>query len=139
VLFLASEGIPAVATFGASVSDDQIRFLRKCQQGIKIAPDNDSPGEKFLEHLTEGLERYIPLWHIEPPEGEGEDIGDMTPAGAMGFSKFTRAEEAEVLSPNQHKAAQDELHRLGKTSARGLSEFERQSLKIALESTEESC
>lgn len=40
--------------------------------------------------------------------------------------KFTKAEKAEVLSPEAHKAAQEALRKLGKTSARDLTDDERE-------------
>lgn len=46
----------------------------------------------------------------------------------MGFIKHTVVEDTKVLSPAQHKAAQDALRRLGKTSARDLSEDQRTAL-----------
>lgn len=51
----------------------------------------------------------------------------------MGFRKFTGVEKSEILSPDQHRAVEDELHRLGKTSAKDLSVEERESLNIALD------
>lgn len=46
----------------------------------------------------------------------------------MGFRKHTQAEKIEVLSPEEHKQVQEELHFLGKTSARDLSEEDRQEI-----------
>lgn len=48
----------------------------------------------------------------------------------MGFTKYQKAESAQVLPPEEQKAISDNLHSLGKTSARDLSEEER---KIALD------
>lgn len=42
--------------------------------------------------------------------------------------KYTKAESSDVLSPEQHKAVEGELHRIGKTSAQELTEDERQAL-----------
>lgn len=77
VLFLASEGIPAVATFGSSVTNDQLRWLRGLQQGVIIAADNDKAGDKFERLLVEGLERYITVKTIERVPGSGGDLGDL--------------------------------------------------------------
>jgi DNA primase len=77
VLFLASHGYPAVATFGSSVSDEQKRLLRLCQQGVILAPDNDAPGKKWLNDLQTYLERYVPVKVIETVPGEGADLGDL--------------------------------------------------------------
>jgi len=77
VLFLASNGYPAVATFGASVTKDQILCLRRLQQGVILAPDNDKAGDKFERILTEGLERYIDLRVAERVPDDGADLGDL--------------------------------------------------------------
>lgn len=47
--------------------------------------------------------------------------------------KFTRSEKTEVLSPEAHKKIEDELHKLGKTSAQGLSKEEREKLADGLD------
>jgi hypothetical protein len=52
----------------------------------------------------------------------------------MAFRKFTRSEEVEVLSPEQHQAAGSALNEMGKTSASQLSESEKESFNIALQS-----
>lgn len=77
VLFLASCQIPAVATFGSNVADEQMRLLRRCQQGVIVAPDNDDPGRKFGRQLVRGLERYVKVRMCEPVPGEGADLGDL--------------------------------------------------------------
>lgn len=79
VLALMSRGIPAMATFGSNLSQEHIRLLRRCINGITIAPDNDDAGAKYVDALYEGLERYIPL-KLTPRVGEpnsGGDLGDL--------------------------------------------------------------
>lgn len=44
----------------------------------------------------------------------------------MGITKYTATEKAEVLSPEKHRTVEAELHRIGKTSARDLTDEERQ-------------
>lgn len=51
------------------------------------------------------------------------------------MKKYTRTEKAEVLSPEQHKVAQDELEKVGKTSASELSDEERNRFDSALRAT----
>lgn len=46
----------------------------------------------------------------------------------MTMQKFTQAEQAEVLTPEEHKNVEEGLHSLGKTSARDLSDEERKSI-----------
>ena len=65
VLFLASLGIPAVATFGANVSNEQLVILRAIQNGIILAPDEGQAGEVWRQTLTQYLERYIPVMEME--------------------------------------------------------------------------
>jgi hypothetical protein len=77
VLFLLSHGYPAVATFGGSVTPEQVRLLRVCHQGVIVAPDNDHPGEKFEEILVSGLERFVDVRLCERVPGEGSDLGDL--------------------------------------------------------------
>ncbi len=55
------------------------------------------------------------------------------------MKKYTNAEsKPQVLSPEQHQAAQDTLHKMGKTSAQDLSASERADLRVSLEETQES-
>lgn len=86
VLFLASLGIPAISTFGSNVSSGQIRLLRKCQQGLVLAPDNDSAGRKWIQDdrsdhvpLAEALARYVPVQVtlFVGADGEGGDLGNL--------------------------------------------------------------
>jgi len=65
VLYLASLNIPAVATFGATVSKEQMKLLRSCQQGVILARDNDIAGCKWRNDLVSYLERYIPVMEME--------------------------------------------------------------------------
>lgn len=54
----------------------------------------------------------------------------------MGFTKTTQAEKTEVLSPAQHKAAEDALKRLGQPSAQGLSKSARAALSDSIDSAQ---
>jgi hypothetical protein len=107
-LFLISVGVPAVATYGSDVTDEQIRLLRKCQQGLILAPDNDAPGRKWLKSperkkwergepavpLAERLARFIPL-AVTAPIGEldsGGDLGDLVGDEAELLRVLTDAE-----------------------------------------------
>jgi hypothetical protein len=91
-LFLESLGIPAVATFGSTLSQEQIRLLRKCQQGLVLARDNDPPGEKWVkdnrldhEPLAAQLERFVPLQIALTigPKDKGGDLGDLVGEGDL--------------------------------------------------------
>lgn len=51
------------------------------------------------------------------------------------MKKYTRSEKTEVLTPEQHDRAQEELAKVGKTSARELSQEERKEFDAALHSS----
>jgi DNA primase len=79
-LYLQSLGFPSMAVFGASVTPEQFKLLRACQQGIILAPDNDKPGIKFLSKAMEyRLDRYVPTYFCDPvgEEGSGDDLADL--------------------------------------------------------------
>lgn len=78
-LFLLSEGHSAIATFGGGIKPEQIRHLRCFQQGVILAPDNDSVGTKWASALTKELEQFIPLYQLPMVDGEGADLGDLSP------------------------------------------------------------
>lgn len=89
-LFLWSAGLPATATFGADVKEEQLRLLRGFQAGVAFGPDNDQAGRwwvngrysgqgrKLRAPLAEYLEDYVPVWVVDPPRHrEGADLGDL--------------------------------------------------------------
>lgn len=78
-LFLLSEGYPAIATFGSQITPAQLRLLRGFQSGVLLARDNDEAGRKWLQTATEYLERYIKVLHIPTVNGEGADLGELSP------------------------------------------------------------
>ena len=112
VLFLRSIGYPAVATFGAEASAEQMRLLRRFSQGVVLAPDNDKPGRRWvsltedeIRHgskrvvLAEYLSRLMPVKVIEPV-GEldsGNDLGDLLSEGLEFATRAVRClyEDAE--------------------------------------------
>ena len=79
VLVCATNGIPAMATFGSNINDTQMKYLRGCVRGLIIAPDNDGPGAKYVDALYEGLDRFVPLKMAEPvgEPDSGDDLGDL--------------------------------------------------------------
>ena len=76
-LKLISADYSAIATFGSNINDEQITYLRRFSEGVILAPDNDSPGQKWLDALFKGLSPYIPVYRVGIVEGEGADIGDL--------------------------------------------------------------
>jgi DNA primase len=79
-LFLITEGYPAIATFGAELTNAQLVQLRGFVKGIILAPDNDGGGAKFLATAKDYLSAYIPLLQIEPVKGAKSDLGDLSAA-----------------------------------------------------------
>ena len=65
VLYLASLNIPAIATFGATVSKEQLQLMRGFQQGIVLAQDNDEAGNQWRSRITSSLDKYVPIMEIE--------------------------------------------------------------------------
>lgn len=153
VLYLASLNIPAVATFGATVSDEQMQMLRGCQHGVVLAQDNDQAGDKWRNNLVEYLDRYIPVSEMEI--AWDDDIGETrmveNPEVTIGLyndpifvqilhliymRKYTGVEKTEVVSPQGHKKIFDSLRRVGKRNFQQLSEDERKEVTSFLESDE---
>lgn len=83
-LFVVGCGWPAVATFGAKPTPDQLKLLRRFQQGVIIAPDNDKPGVQALVTMADYLEGFIPVSYVEPE-------------GQVGFDLMDRQHEEDVL------------------------------------------
>jgi hypothetical protein len=83
VLWLASCDVPAVASFGAKITPAQMRLLRRFQQGVVIAPDNDGPGRNFATLISEYLEPFVPVYQCDPVQikgiNDGCDLGDLAP------------------------------------------------------------
>jgi hypothetical protein len=75
---LASLGVfGGVSTFGASVSDDQIRLMKAADKLI-IAMDNDAAGKKASSDLLERTRKEgMECWFLNYQGTEHKDIGDM--------------------------------------------------------------
>ena len=75
---LASLGVfGGVSTFGASVSDDQIRLMKAADKLI-IAMDNDAAGKKAsLDLLERTRKEGMECWFLNYQGTEHKDIGDM--------------------------------------------------------------
>ena len=80
-IFLRGAGFPSVATFGSSVNKAQMRLLRRFSEGVILAPDNDSAGEKWLAANTDYLKRFTRVWHLPYVDSKpGADVGDIRSA-----------------------------------------------------------
>ena len=75
---LASLGVfGGVSTFGASVSDDQIRLMKAADKLI-IAMDNDAAGKKASADLLERTRKEgMECWFLNYQGSDYKDIGDM--------------------------------------------------------------
>lgn len=82
-LFVMSHGYPAVAYFGGDqLKPQQLRLLRRFQQGVILAPDNDKTGERFVKSSVEYLERFIPVSVVDMSTTEPKsDLGDFAKHG----------------------------------------------------------
>lgn len=94
VQFLKSSFLSAVATFGALVSEEQLRLLRRFQNGVILARDNDPAGETWLHECTEYLQRYIPVYHAPVVPGDNSDLGDLAPDHEELYAYLMRATPA---------------------------------------------
>lgn len=80
-LYIVGLGWPAVATFGATVTPQQLKLLRRFQQGVILAPDCDKPGVEALVKTADYLEGFIPVSYVDPEGSTGDDLLDRGVAG----------------------------------------------------------
>jgi DNA primase len=66
-------GIPAVATLGAGISNEQIELLRRSFDDIVIIPDNDDAGESMYRKML----KLIPYAQVLPLSGV-KDVGELS-------------------------------------------------------------
>lgn len=76
-VYLFQVGYPAVATFGAQVTDEQIRLLRSFSWGVTLAFDNDSAGKTACETVGDRLRKTIPVHIISQSGADKEDLNDL--------------------------------------------------------------
>lgn len=76
---LLSSGYSSMATFGASVTDRQIKKLRAFDH-IILSYDNDEAGNKAVTHLVKGLEDYCYVEIVDPIKMSKGDLGDLDDA-----------------------------------------------------------
>jgi DNA primase len=77
VMRLVQCGLPAVATFGDSVSERQLRLLRRFPW-LVLAPDNDKAGKNWLFRTFNGCTRYSTVVVVGPVSGEKSDLADLS-------------------------------------------------------------
>jgi len=77
--YLDTLGIPAVASFGAAVSDRQMRLLIERVDEIVLALDNDKAGRReVMRILGEKWHHRIPMRVFDYGKVKGKDPGELT-------------------------------------------------------------
>jgi DNA primase len=79
--YLDTLGVPAVAAFGAQVSDQQMKLLIERLDALVVALDNDKAGIRETRRLLEEKWHHrIPLSVFNYTGMEGKDPGELSPA-----------------------------------------------------------
>ena len=79
VVRLDGMGYPAVSSFGAGVSDDQLRLLIRYFDSLLLGLDNDRAGQTETERiLAEGWHRRMPTEILSYEHTKAKDVGEMT-------------------------------------------------------------
>lgn len=78
VLRLWELGYDAVATFGAKVTDTQLRLLRTIETGLYLSFDNDKDGRSALARCNAHLMGEIPVWTLPFVDSAKGDLADLS-------------------------------------------------------------
>jgi DNA primase len=79
-MYLDSLGYPAVASFGATVSDNQMRLIIERVDELILCLDNDDAGRAATKRLLdEKWHHRLPVQIFNYAELEGKDPGELTP------------------------------------------------------------
>lgn len=70
-------GFPSVATFGVSVTDEQIKLLQSFSWGVILAFDNDAAGHNAADVVSERLHKTIPVHVLSVPGEDKTDLNDL--------------------------------------------------------------
>jgi hypothetical protein len=96
VVRLACLAIPAAGTFGASLTDRQLRLLGRLRAGVALSFDNDPPylnesgvlvtgaGVKALRRVAGELRRSAPVWIVPRVAGAKGDLADLNDGNTIG-------------------------------------------------------
>lgn len=81
------------ATFGAEVTDQQIRLLQRFEN-VMLWYDNDTAGWKAVKRISEELARYTQVWVVESPYAADpadlpDDVVDKLIADAIPYSVWS--------------------------------------------------
>lgn len=82
-VYLTQLGFSSVATFGAQVTDDQIKLLQNFSWGVILAFDNDDAGNAACDRVVQRLHKTIPTHVIEQYGDSKQDLNDLSPSKAM--------------------------------------------------------
>jgi DNA primase len=97
VVRLACIGIVAVATFGSSVKEKQLRLLGSLPGGLALAFEDDDAGRKATAKLAEELRKRTPV-RVAPSPGGKQDYADVPDEGV--FELLSAALPYDPLRPN---------------------------------------
>lgn len=88
----AGSDINCVSSFGASVSDEQIRLLSSKFTKLVVAMDNDDAGRRETRRLSKVLPSFKDgVYYWQYLEGDPKDIGEMTDGQIIkGVSRISR-------------------------------------------------
>lgn len=78
-VYLHQMGYNSVSTFGASVSDAQIKLLQSFSWGVILSFDNDVAGQKACDHVGERLKKTVPVHVVDIDGEEKQDLNDLPP------------------------------------------------------------
>lgn len=100
VMRLMRYALPAVATFGDSVSERQLRLLRRFPN-LVLAPDNDKAGKNWLLRTYNSCKRFSEVSVVPPVRGEKSDLADLSDKALSyhlgeAFKPFTERELEEL-------------------------------------------
>jgi DNA primase len=82
-VYLTQLGFSSVATFGAQVTDDQIKLLRNFSWGVILAFDNDEAGIAACDRVVGRLHKTIPTHVIDRYGDNKQDLNDLSPSKAI--------------------------------------------------------
>ena len=80
VIRLWQVGIPAVATLGAGISEEQIQMLKRSFDDITLIPDKDVAGEAMAKKILAAIP-YVNVIDL----GDYHDVGDLTDEALCGI------------------------------------------------------
>lgn len=78
VVYLHQFGYPAVGTFGAQVTDEQIKLLQSFSWGVVLAFDNDAAGKNATDVIISRLRKTIPVHVLDQFGSEKADLNDLS-------------------------------------------------------------